>query len=87
MRIDDSGLDYTSVYPSSAVILNKSLSQKGGVTIMWRPEHLKSHSVCGDGNSLNWIMNLLPIIHMLSGALKEACKQLKLLDLVGKVLK
>lgn len=38
---------------------------------MWRLEHLKSHSVCGDDNSLNWIMNLLPVIHMLSGALKE----------------
>lgn len=34
---------------------------------MWKLEHLKSHFVCGDDNSLNWIMNLLPITHVLSG--------------------
>lgn len=42
---------------------------------------------CGDGNSSNWIMNLLAIIHMLLGASKEKYKQLKFLDLLEKVLK
>lgn len=44
-------------------------------------------TVCGDDDSSNWIMDLLAIIHKLLGALKEKYKQLKLLELLGKVLK